>query len=232
MDYVELLALVKDNAEATTFIQGVQATQATNVQTINGLELKVNEANTTRDKYKQGNSLIKSKLGLEQVNEDTVNAYLESVKGKNVDEKSQLEINTLKDLMANNKTDFESKSSVYINEIRDLKSGSNLQNLIGKSGMIDDALARGDMQKIVKSQMSYNDKNEAIFLGDNGVTKYNADGSLFGVNDAISEALIERAYWQGTTVKSGGGSQSNSNGGQNLTLTEQHSQSSAKSGFN
>lgn len=232
MDYVELLALVKDNAEATTFIQGVQATQATNVQTINGLEVKVNEANTTRDKYKQGNSLIKSKLGLEQINEDTINTYLDKNKNKNQDEKSVLEINTLKDLMANNKTDFESKSSVYINEIRDLKSGSNLQNLISKSGMIDDALARGDMQSIVRKQMSYNDKNEAIFLGDNGVTKYNADGSLFGVSDAISEALTERAYWQGTTVKSGGGSQSNNNGGQNLTLTEQHSQSSAKSGFN
>lgn len=215
MSYDEIYAQLGEKPELLTFLKGDIAKREETVngliKTNNSLELTNKDVIQSRNKYK---SIAKDLTGSDSLDEDSINKFKDSIKNTKIDEKSQLEIDNLKTLMGTNKDDFIARENAFVSEIRDLKSGSNLQKLISESGMIDDGLARGDMQKIVKAQMSYNEKNEAIFLDTQGVTKYNADGTVFGIPDAIKQALTERAYWQGKTVVDGAGSQNNDGGSQ------------------
>ena len=133
MDLQGLMALVGDNAEAKTFITGMDESSKANVQKINDLEGKLVEYGGTRDKYKQGNSLVKEVLGLDQLNKESLDEALSKLKSGKPDETTLAEITNLKtviETLTNDKTtltsDYESKldNMALTNDIRDLNIGS------------------------------------------------------------------------------------------------------------
>lgn len=129
MDFEELLALVGDNEEAKGFVTGLQSTQKDNVTRINTLETQIGDITATRDKYKNGNKLIKDALGLENINEDSISEYLSKSKKGNPDEALTAEIGNLKSLLETATNEKETLKSEYETKLQDLGITTQLQSL-------------------------------------------------------------------------------------------------------
>ncbi len=213
MSFAKLKELIGDNAEAVKIVDELESTSNTNIQTINNLEKSVGEIQETRDKYKSGNSLVKSVLGLDQINEDTLKEFMSNSKGKGGDEKLLAEIDNLKNELATSNSKYDETVSTYNGQIRELKLGSQLDDLVGGLNIIPEA--RGDAKQIVKSMMSYDSDNNPIFLNEDGTTKY-IDGKPMGLNDAVKSLEATRPYMFAKTTANGGGSQNNNGGGQSF----------------
>lgn len=199
------------------FVDGLKLLQTNtnnNVERINSLETQLTDVKSTRDSFKSGNALVKNLLGLEKINEDTLNEYLANNKKSSGDEKLLAEIDNYKNQMEKQGSDFGAEKDGLISQIRELKNGTLLSDAIAKAGIIDDGVARSDLANTIKGMMSYNDKNEVVFLNDDGATtKFNAGGQPYSINDAIVSELEKRPYLKGTDVKSGGGASGNDGSG-------------------
>ena len=206
MDFNKLLELLKENQEATNFIKGIQETQETNVTTINKNETLINNLKGDLDKFKQGNNLVKSKLGLEQLNEESLSQALNSLKKGDLDEKSRLEIENLKSELSNSTSLLTEKENAFNTQIRELKLGTQLSDLLVKNGVLPNAVKSASRE--VSQMMKYDDNNNPIFLNEDGSTKY-LNGKPMGLADAIENIKQEHDYMFSRDTKSGGGSQGN-----------------------
>lgn len=210
MDFTQLLELLKENQEAQTFIKGVQETQETNVLTINKNETLINNLKGDLDKFKQGNSLVKSKLGLEQLNEDSLSEALNSLKKGDLDAKSKAEIENLQRELEKANGLLTEKESAYTSQIQELKLGTKLSDLINNTSILPEA--RSDAMQIVKGMMKFDNENNPVFLNEDGTTKY-INGKPMGLEDAIGSLQESRAYMFSRDTKGGSNGQGNDNGG-------------------
>lgn len=206
MNFEQLLALVGDNVEAQTFIKGVQETQETNVQTINKNESLINNLKGDLEKFKQGNSLVKSKLGLEQLNEESLSEALSKYSKSKDDVVSKAEYENIKAELEKINGKYQEDTSKFNSTIQELKLGTQLQDLIAGTSILPEA--RQDALQIVKSMMKFNENNEPVFLNEDGTTKYH-NGKPFGLADAVSSLQETRPYMFSRDTKSGGGTQPN-----------------------
>lgn len=202
------LGLVGDNAELKGILESLEKTSQENVNKIGTLEKDLLKVTETRDTYKLGNKLIKEKLGIDKVDEESIT---EALKGKTGDVNKEVE--NYKKQMSQQSQEFETEKNQYIADIRDLKNGQNLSELVSSAGVLDEQTARKDVINIVKGMMSYNDKNEAVYLKEDGTTRFNSENKPFSTADAIQSVLSERPYLKATTAKSGDGVQGNGNSG-------------------
>ena len=145
---------------------------------------------------------------------------LKSSKGGKGDEKLLAEIDNLKNQLSTNDNAYKEDSNKLIGQIRELSLGSQLTDIIGTSNIIDDPTARKDAMSAVKSMMSFNEKNEPIFVKEDGTTRFNANGGAYSMQDAINEVLEQRPYLMSKDTRSGGGSQSNNSGGGSVKRSE------------
>jgi len=203
MSFEKLKGLIGDSPEAMEVVQSLEASATSNIETINNLERKVSDVTLTRDKFKEGNATVKRILGLDAINEDTLKSVIDG-KGKG-DEGLTAEIDNLKNMLSLKDGEFDTEKNGLITQIRELKNGSQLNEIIAKSGVVDDATARADLAKVVQSMISYDDDNNVIFLNDDKqTTKFNGSNP-FTMQDAVQEALNQRAYLKGPDGKGGSG---------------------------
>ena len=206
MDFKQLLELLNENQEAQNFIKGIQETQETNVLTINKNETLINNLKGDLDKFKQGNNLVKSTLGLEQLNEESLSQALNSLKKGDLDEKSRLEIENLKSELSNSTSLLTEKENAFNTQIRELKLGTQLSDLLVKNGVLPNAVKSASRE--VSQMIKYDDNNNPIFLNEDGSTKY-LNGKPMGLEDAVTDIKTTHDYMFVRDTKSGGGSQGN-----------------------
>lgn len=218
MSWEQLESLVGDNAEAVEIVKSLKTNTNELANKYNALEQTNSGILEDLSKYKQGNKLVKEKLGLENLNEESLNEALNKAKSTKGDDKLVAEIENYKKQLNSQKNGFESEKDSLINEIRQLKNGSKLNEVIAGAGVIDDASARSDLSMIVQSMMSYNDKNETVFLNEDGTTKFNANNQPFTMEDAVKEVLEQRPYLKAGDVKGGGNSRESRGGTQDLKI--------------
>ncbi len=222
MSLEEIKEALSDKSELVAYVEGLQE-KANNVDTlkqkVNEYEGKLNDSIQTRDKAKDSLKLVKSTLGLEDINEDTLNSVKGS-KNNSKDESLIAEIENLKSQIQTNESNYKESNNALIGQVRDLTVGTELTKKIANSGIIDDGMARADVANAVKANMTYDENNNPIFLNEDGTTRFNNNGSAFGFDDAINEALEARPFLRDTIINNGGQSQGNTGGNPTLKRGE------------
>lgn len=206
MDFEKLLELVGDNTEAVNFIKGVQETSTTNVQTINKNETLINNLKEDLGKYKQGNSLVKSTLGLEQLNEDSLKEALGKLSKGKTDDSASAEIQQLKDLLDGKNTEFDTLKSDFTNYQRDMNTKDIISKYSGDESV--HASARIDVENRIRAVMSYDDNNKPVFKNEDGTTKYINDKPA-DFDAVFAEIKTTSPHLFNATTASGGGAQGN-----------------------
>ena len=98
------------------------------------------------------------------------------------------------------------KETSFNTQIRELKLGTQLSDLLVKNGVLPNAVKSASRE--VSQMMKYDDNNNPIFLNDDGSTKY-LNGKPMGLADAVTDIKTTHDYMFSRDTKSGGGSQGN-----------------------
>ena len=214
MSFEKLLETVGDDQELKTFIEGVQSTQKDNVSTINKLETSLEEVKQTRDRYKQGNSLIKDKLGLENINEESLGAYLDSIKKNTGEESLKVEIENLKRLLETANKDKQSLTNDYEAKIQDMGLTNSLRDL-GIGGLASSPRTEQDILRELKSGAVFEDGN--IIYKKDGKTEYGTDGKPLDPKSKLAQLQASEEFkpYFKPDVKSGSGTPPNGGNEQN-----------------
>lgn len=208
MDLEQVLTLVGDNEEAKSFINNLNTTSTNHVETINKNETLINNLKGDLDKFKQGNSLVKSELGIDQLNQDSLSEALSKLKkGSNNDE----EISNLKlmiDKLNGEKTDI---TNGYESKITNLQLDNMIANsTAGANIQSDDAFAT---VKTLLKQGVVVEEGKAIYKTD-GVTQFGKDNQPLTLESKLESIKSNPIYagFFGKTTAGGGGSQNNNGG--------------------
>jgi len=214
MTLEELLELVKDNSEATKFINGLQDTNNTNVQTINKNETLINNLKTDLDKFKAGNSLVKEKLGLDQLNGDTLSEALTKLKSGKGDDGLKAEIENLQKMLNDSNVATETLKSDFANKERDWNTKDIISKYVNHESVIP--TARQDVENRIRNAMSYDENNQPVFLNEDGTTKY-INGQKADFETMYAEVKTNSPHLFKGETKSGSDAQANQGGsGQGL----------------
>jgi len=204
--FEQLRALVGDNAEAIKLIDQAESTSTANVQKINELETTVTAVKQTRDQYKGGNALVKSVLGIDAVNEDTIAEALKKFKGTGKgDEASKAEIENLKKLLKEAEDERENLTQGYEDKIQSM----TLEKAIAGSG-IAGAAANEEMFEIltglVKAGASI-EGGKVVYKNEDGSTVYGEDKQPLDIKGKVEKLKANPAYagMFKVDIKPGGG---------------------------
>lgn len=212
MNFEELLALVGDNEEAKGFVTGLQSTQNDNVTRINTLETQLGDVTTTRDKYKNGNKLIKDKLGLENINEESINEYLSNNKKGTADEALTAEIGNLKSLLEVATNEKTTLSNDYESKIQDMGLTNSLRDL-GIGAMASSTRTEQDIIKELK--IGAVTEGEETFYKKDGKTIFGTDGKPLTTAGRLSQLKSSeefKPYFKPDALNGSGTQNSNGNG--------------------
>ena len=210
MDFKQLIELLGENSEAVEFVQKVQTDTTKNIETINSLERSVEDIKSTRDDYKKGNSLVKSLLGLEQINEDTVKEFINK-KGKGGDETLLAEIDNLKNIVSQANSEKESVAKEYESKIYNMTLDNEISNS-GISAMFsNDAMAKIGMG-LIREGATLED-GAIVYKNEDGTTAYNGSNPM-GIKDKFETLKSDASYaglFKPDVVAQGGGVPPNQN---------------------
>ena len=201
MSWKKLETLIGDDVELKTFVATQQVSATTNTESINKLELKNTDLLKEVKNFKQGNTLVKELLGVEQINEETVK---EALGKKGGDETLKSEIDNWKSKYVDLETQLSTNSNEYNAKLQDMALTNSIRDLgIG-------AIASTSMsEKIILDSL----KQGATLDGDKIVYK-NADGTTaFNGSEVVTpqskleslKANAEYAPFFKPDVSSGGG---------------------------
>lgn len=228
--FKELLELVGDNERGKEIIASLQTTSENNVATINKLEGQVSDIASTRDKFKSGNSLVKSVLGLDEVNEDSLNAYLESAKKGKGDEQSIAEINNLKELLKQATDNVQTVTTGYESKLSTMALDNEIANSGVGASFSNEAMAKIGLG-LIKSGATYED-GKIVYKKEDGSTLYNTAGTPMTISDKLSELKSDANYtgFFKPDTNSGGGTPPNQGGGDNNQLPQMNATEKMKQG--
>ena len=213
MNYEQLLALIGDNAEAKTFIASIQQTSKDNTDKINTLERKAGEFKTSLDKFKLGNTLIKTSLGIDTLNEETLNEALSNLKGGKGDEKLTAEIANLKTLLETANSDKTTQSNEYESKLQTMALDNAISNSSVGANVANEAMF-GIVKNLIKDGATY-ENGEIVYKNSDGTTAFSGSGKPMNINDKIS-ALKSDANYAGLfkpDANGGSGTPPQNNGG-------------------
>ena len=219
MNYEQLLALIGDNAEAKTFIESIQATSTANIDKINTLERQSGEFKGSLDKFKQGNTLVKSLLGLETINEDTLNEALGKLKGGKGDEASLAEIANLKDLLQKSTDSNTTLTTDYNGKLQTMALDNEIANSGFGTQVANEAMF-GIVKGLVKQGATYED-GKIVYKNEDGSTAYGSNNQPMGIADKMNALKSDVNYAGLFKPDANGGSGSNPSGkgsGQGTTM--------------
>jgi len=206
--YDKIIELAGSDSEMVAFLKAEQENSNNNVTRIQTLE-KTNSGLLDEVKtFKQGNTLIKESLGLEQVNSDSISEALSKLKNAKGDEKLTNEINNLKGLLENANSEKESIVNDYESKIANNALTNSLRDL-GVDALGINPMASKMMLDYLKEGATLDGEN--IVYKKDGVTEYNGTNVLTPKDklEAMKNDDNWKAFIKGDVNSGTGGRESN-----------------------
>lgn len=190
--FEKLRAFVGDNAEALKLIDTIEGNSSENVQKINDLESKVAAVTETRDRYKSGNALVKSILGVDTVNEDTIKEAIKSLKGGKQDDTSKAELEKLQDLLKAAENEKSTLKSEYEGKLNTMA----LDNALANAG-VGAKVANEAMYKVVTGLVREGavfEDGKIVYKAEDGTTVYGNDKTPLTLSGKIEQLKSDPSY--------------------------------------
>jgi len=163
--------------------------------------------------YRQEKQLLES-LGVNDITE--AKAAIEE--RKKVEEEKQLERGKFDEVMKKKTLEYNEKLSKLEQELKSERVDKQLINAASKHR----AISPDQIKELMKSQVQLNQEGKVEVLDNSGTPRYNKDGDLLTVDEAVQEFLTQNAHFQSATP-SGSGSVANvgqSNTNKTINLSE------------
>ena len=217
LEVVKKFAEESGSEELLSAVKGIETSQKANLDRISYLEKEFQGA---IDKRNNQASLVKSKLGLEEISDEALSSFVENA-GKQGSSEFEAEKRKLEDMVAMLQTEKEGLGERLTNTINMHKIERGLNDL-GASKEINGARAYDILLSEATQGASFED-GELIFKANDGTTLRNADGTPMSLADRYAQIkdseelgflFIEKK------PKSGSGATGSTAGGQKITSLE------------
>jgi hypothetical protein len=183
--FEELKKFLDGNEDGLKLVATLEENQSTLTKKLNKLEVDSAKAFQTRDELKQKLGLVKSKLGLDEIDEE---ALTKALKGKTDD----AELNNLKALLDKANKEKSDVESEYKSKLSNFALKSELQ----KTGLAQKSLNQ-DVYEILESialkGATYSDDGSIAYKNEDGSTKYH-NGKPLTLADKVAELEQSEAY--------------------------------------
>lgn len=208
----DLLKLLDGNEDAIKFVETMDSTKNDLTQQVNSLEVKFNEARDGRDKTKESLRYVKEKLGIDEINDDTLAKALKKKGGDDA------ELQNLQKLLeeANGKTkevenEYKGKLAKYV-----------MQNELSKTGLAQEAY-NSKMYSILETEVlrdAVYENDQIIFKNADGSTLYGDKGKPMALEDRVAMLRSDPTYAPmfKPSNNGGGGSGGSQNGNHSLKV--------------
>lgn len=182
LEVLEKFALESNNDELIGAVNSVKESYKGNVERLSFLEKDMRTAVQKRDDLK---SLVKHKLGVEDLTEDALDGFLTKVKSGS-DEVSKSEIKNLSSMVEMLKLEKESIASKYSETLNGYKIEKQLTSL-GAIEETEGSKAYDIVLNEVRQNASFDEDGRVIFKANDGTTIRNADGSPMSLADRYNQ---------------------------------------------
>ena len=149
--------------------------------------------------YRQEQKLL-NELGVSSL--DDAKSAIESI--KKAEEEKQIERGKFDEVIKKKTQEYNEKLSKLENELRDERVDKQLINAASKHKAINPE----QIKSLLKNNVHLNKDGKVEVVDSNGTPRYNKDGDLLTVDEAVQEFLTQNAHFQAATP-SGSGSVSN-----------------------
>ena len=149
--------------------------------------------------YRQEKQLLES-LGVSDL--DEAKAAIEE--RKKIEEQKQLERGKFDEVMKKKTLEYNEKLTKLEQELKSERIDKQLINAASKHR----AISPDQIKELMKNQVQLNQEGKVEVLDNSGTPRYNKDGDLLTVDEAVQEFLTQNAHFQSATPQ-GSGSVSN-----------------------
>lgn len=186
-----------EQVEATT-TENVEAKQEQPVEQPQPKQVDIDKV--VKDRlYRQEQKLL-NELGVSSL--DDAKSAIESI--KKAEEEKQIERGKFDEVIKKKTQEYNEKLSKLENELRDERVDKQLINAASKHKAINPE----QIKSLLKNNVHLNKDGKVEVVDSNGTPRYNKDGDLLTVDEAVQEFLTQNAHFQAATP-SGSGSVSN-----------------------
>ena len=185
-----------EQVEATT-TENVEVKQEQPVEQPQPKQVDIDKV--VKDRLYRQEQKILNELGVSSL--DDVKSVMEDVKKE---EQKQLERGKFDEVIKKKTQEYNEKLSKLENELRDERVDKQLINAASKHKAINPE----QIKSLLKNNVHLNKDGKVEVIDSNGTPRYNKDGDLLTVDEAIQEFLTQNAHFQAATP-SGSGSVSN-----------------------
>ena len=186
-----------EQVEATT-TENVEVKQEQPVEQPQTKQVDIDKV--VKDRLYRQEQKILNELGVSSL--DDVKSVMEDV--KKAEEQKQLERGKFDEVIKKKTQEYNEKLSKLENELRDERVDKQLINAASKHKAINPE----QIKSLLKNNVHLNKDGKVEVIDSNGTPRYNKDGDLLTVDEAVQEFLTQNAHFQAATP-SGSGSVSN-----------------------
>lgn len=186
-----------EQVEATT-TENVEVKQEQPVEQPQPKQVDIDKV--VKDRLYRQEQKILNELGVSSL--DDVKSVMEDV--KKAEEQKQLERGKFDEVIKKKTQEYNEKLSKLENELRDERVDKQLINAASKHKAINPE----QIKSLLKNNVHLNKDGKVEVIDSNGTPRYNKDGDLLTVDEAVQEFLTQNAHFQAATP-SGSGSVSN-----------------------
>jgi len=200
--FEKLKELVGDNSNALAEIENAQKALQDSTSTINKLEKTNGDLLVEVKKFKEGNSLVKNELGLDELNSDTIKQALSKFKK---DDNAEV---------ANLQKQLESVTNDYEGKLKDATGKLNgfvMESALSQTGLAQKA-ANAKAYEALKNDVLSGatlDGGNIVFKNEDGTTRYGNNGKPYGLSDRVAEIEASEDYAPFLKATNKGGSGTN-----------------------
>ena len=209
IEVLEKFASESGNEEIVNAVNGIKESYKSNLDRITFLEKDLQKSIEKRDGIK---NLVKSKLGVEELSEESIESVLSKYKSKD----NNAELENMNKVIETLKGEKEALSSEYRNTV----NGYKLEKQLASLGAFEDtesAKAYDIVLSEINKRVSFDDGGNVVFKDKEGITIRNTDGSPMSLSDMYKQIKDSEEYsflFKTRRSKSGSGASGSSNGGQ------------------
>lgn len=186
-----------EQVEATT-TENVEVKQEQPVEQPQPKQVDIDKV--VKDRLYRQEQKILNELGVSSL--DDVKSVMEDI--KKAEEQKQLERGKFDEVIKKKTQEYNEKLSKLENELRDERVDKQLINAASKHKAINPE----QIKSLLKNNVHLNKDGKVEVIDSNGTPRYNKDGDLLTVDEAVQEFLTQNAHFQSATP-SGSGSVSN-----------------------
>ena len=186
-----------EQVEATT-TENVETKQEQPVEQPQPKQVDIDKV--VKDRLYRQEQKILNELGVSSL--DDVKSVMEDI--KKAEEQKQLERGKFDEVIKKKTQEYNEKLSKLENELRDERVDKQLINAASKHKAINPE----QIKSLLKNNVHLNKDGKVEVIDSNGTPRYNKDGDLLTVDEAVQEFLTQNAHFQSATP-SGSGSVSN-----------------------